>query len=213
MSRAKSLEEASILLYLQYHQFRITMMLLFDSTDDFTLYSLIIAQQKLNLQLMALSNKRYFADRRGLMVPRHTSTLEDVIAEARTRYSETPRYWRRMMRVTPAAFDVLVHVLDQNPIFQNLPNHAYSTSFHLAVFLWRFGRTGELTGDIVFICGVSEGTIQNMTDRVAQALVDIEPQVLCPASDAEKQDAKNLSLKRLECRSGETDSVWQMGLH
>lgn len=160
-------------------------------TDDFTISALHFAKQDFLFKVQALESKRYYADRDGLRVPHHTSSMEHDLEKTRTIYPESPRYFKRMMRIAPAAFDGLVKLLDQNPIFQQLPTHSYTTSVHLSLFLWRFGRTGEITGDIVFGSGVSEGTINNMTDRVGQALADIHPQILCPASPEEKEEAKN----------------------
>jgi hypothetical protein len=73
-----------------------------------------------------------------------------------------------MLRVSPDVFQVLLDLIEDHPVFQNDSNNAQaSVQVQLAVTLYRMGRYGNGASleDIARYAGVSEGSVENFTER------------------------------------------------
>ncbi|CAD7060363.1 unnamed protein product [Tilletia caries] len=120
--------------------------------------------------------------------------------------------FRHLVRMTPPAFDALVQVIASNPVFQATdPRRPQApVEEQVAVTLFWLGRCGNGSGvvDVALACGCAEGSVTAYSSRVVQALYDIRQQVLCWASEDEKDQARTWVAQRSKCL--EFGSGWSM---
>ncbi|CAD6963342.1 unnamed protein product, partial [Tilletia laevis] len=120
--------------------------------------------------------------------------------------------FRHLVRMTPPAFDALVQVIASNPVFQATdPRRPQApVEEQVAVTLFWLGRCGNGSGvvDVALACGCAEGSVTAYSSRVVQALYDIRQEVLCWASEDEKDQARTWVAQRSKCL--EFGSGWSM---
>ncbi|KAF7308036.1 DDE Tnp4 domain-containing protein [Mycena kentingensis (nom. inval.)] len=91
-------------------------------------------------------------------------------------YENDQKRFQNMLRLTPYCFDVLLHLIQDHPIFSNNSNNAQApVEQQLAVALYRLGRygNGASVHDIARIAGCSEGSVENFTKRVFTAIASL----------------------------------------
>ncbi|OBZ77317.1 hypothetical protein A0H81_01878 [Grifola frondosa] len=115
----------------------------------------------------------------------------------------SPRDFRRLVRMAPAAFEYILSRIENHPIFFNNSNNAQApVRDQLAVTLYRFGRYGNVTvGDIAEWAGVSTGTVDNYTKRVMFALIGQHDHALRWPSHAEIEGAKRWVVSKVGCET------------
>ncbi|KAE8218999.1 hypothetical protein CF326_g9046 [Tilletia indica] len=139
-----------------------------------------------------LESRRVILARR---MPRETEPLISVLQ--RLRQLDSPSdlmFFRHLVRMTPDAFDTIVQLVSVHPVFQdkNPERLGAPVDEQVAVALYRFGRYGNGGGvlDVAYTCGCGEGSVVAYSWRVAAALYGLREQVLCWASEEEKQEAR-----------------------
>ena len=98
-----------------------------------------------------------------------------------------------MLCVSLIVFDVIVQLIQNDPIFQNKSNHAQSpVDYQLAVTLYRMGCFGNATllEDIVQMAGCSQGSVEAFTDCHFTAIESLHDQYVQQLSDDEKEQEK-----------------------
>ena len=81
-----------------------------------------------------------------------------------------------MLHVSPQVFQTLLHLIEDHPVFQNNSNNPQTeVEKQLAVTLYwmRCFRNGTSLEDIARISGVSEGSVENVTECCFKAIEDL----------------------------------------
>jgi hypothetical protein len=115
-------------------------------------------------------------------------------------HDNNSKMFRRKVRVGPATFDAIVKCIENHPIFQNNSNNPQTAiSTQLAVTLNRFGHYGNAATltDIGEWAGISAGTVETCTKRVAVALMALHDFAVHLPNDEEKQAAKAFSAEKV----------------
>jgi hypothetical protein len=98
-----------------------------------------------------------------------------------------------MLRVSPDVFLVLLDLIEDHPIFQNDSNNAQApVQVQLAVTLYRMGRYGNGASleDIARFAGVSEGSVENFTERCFTAIESLHDAFVRLPTREEKEAEK-----------------------
>jgi len=98
-----------------------------------------------------------------------------------------------MLRVSPAVFEVLLHLIEEHPIFSNNSNNPQKpVQAQLAVTLYRMGcyGNGASLEDIARIAGCSEGDIVNATAHCFEATESLHDIFVHPLTGDEKEVEK-----------------------
>jgi hypothetical protein len=145
----------------------------------------ILARYRENLRDQIL-HQRYLTPRNP--IPHHSQL--DLLAWAR---ENNLNMFRRRVRVNPETFDNILNLIQDHPIFKNNSNNAQiDVSTQLAITLNRFGHYGNAASlsNIGEWAGVSPGTVENCTKRVAVALLAHHDTAVHLPSREEKEKAK-----------------------
>jgi hypothetical protein len=111
-------------------------------------------------------------------------------------YVLTPSHHDRfiqLLRISPTAFDVLLDLIRDHPIFyNNSPMPQTPVETQLAVTLWRLGRFGNAASvmDAARTAGISEGSVKDFTDRCFQAILPLHDLFVRPLTPQEKEIEK-----------------------
>ncbi|KAJ3741830.1 hypothetical protein DFH05DRAFT_1461918 [Lentinula detonsa] len=114
-----------------------------------------------------------------------------------------------MIRISPAMFCALLSMIEQNPVFQNSSTNGQApVEVQLAVMLYRMGRFGNANDvhDVAHICGVSEGSVENFTERCHKAIAALQPIFVRPLTEEEKEREKEWVDSKLGFRG-----LWREG--
>nr|GAT46832.1 predicted protein [Mycena chlorophos] len=101
--------------------------------------------------------------------------------------------FRNMLRLSPFAFSVLLHLIKDHPIFSNNSNSPQRpVELQLAVVLYRLGRYGNGASleDVARTAAVSEGSVENFTRRVFTAIESLHELFVRPLTPDEKEVEK-----------------------
>lgn len=97
--------------------------------------------------------------------------------------------FRQIVRVNRAQFDVILSLIQNNPVFNCAPNRQYPVFVQLALILYRLGCYGESAsiGKIATLFGIGDGgKIDKITKRVLTALLKLESRFLYWPNKTEK---------------------------
>lgn len=118
-------------------------------------------------------------------------------------YADEPEHHHRfihMLRVSPLIFDTILALIEDHLVFQNNSNNP-QTPVHtqLAVTLYRLGRYGNAASvkDIAMFLGISEGSVENFTDRCITAIKSLHDVFLRALTAAEKKTEKQWILDEM----------------
>lgn len=112
------------------------------------------------------------------------------------------RDFRHKVRVAPSTFDKIVEKLQGHSIFTNNSNNPQTDVWiQVAITLNRFGHYGNAatTRDIGDWAGVSAGTVDNATKRVAIALLSLHDEHVKMPTAMEKKRSKRYSFEKTKC--------------
>lgn len=108
--------------------------------------------------------------------------------------------FRRIVRVSPPVFAVLVSYLESTPLFRPDPKsrRILNTKEHLAIFMKRAGHygNGASIAEIAEWAGVSTGTVVNVTWRVQIAFMYYHDEQVRWPNAQEKRAAKEFTVAR-----------------
>ncbi|KAE8217893.1 hypothetical protein CF326_g9307, partial [Tilletia indica] len=148
-----------------------------------------------------LESRRVLHERR---TPRGMERLCDRLV--RLKNSDIPsdhQFYRHLVRMKPEAFEAIVTLLSNhdNFIVSDPRRAGASVTEQAAVAFYWMGRCGNGGGvvDVSFACGCAEGSVFKWTAAVCEALYDLRAQVLCWASEPEKEAAKAWVARRSGC--------------
>ncbi len=99
----------------------------------------------------------------------------------------------QMLRVTPESFQFILQLIENHPVFQTCSNRPQTpVQTQLAVTLYRMGRfgNGASVPDIARIAGISEGSVEEFTNRCHVALHSHHAHFIRPLTDTEKEREK-----------------------
>ena len=98
-----------------------------------------------------------------------------------------------MLRISPTVFEVLLHLIEEHPIFSNNSTSSQKpVQAQLATTLYRLGRYGNGASleDIARIAGCSEGDVVNATARCFEAIESLHDVFVRPLTSDEKEVEK-----------------------
>ncbi|KAF7328223.1 hypothetical protein MVEN_02562100 [Mycena venus] len=101
--------------------------------------------------------------------------------------------WRRKLQVEPETFDVILSLIQEDPVFYNNSNNPQlPVEVQLAVFLFRAGHYGNAASpeDTAGWSGLSVGGVEKCTDRVIVALLALHDNAISLPNEPEKEAAK-----------------------
>ncbi|KAE8216973.1 hypothetical protein CF319_g8821 [Tilletia indica] len=138
--------------------------------------------------LQTIQHQRYLSERAPLA--RIKVTLLQRL-EAYEKNSDIACF-RQLVRMEPASFHEIVNILAKHPLFLNTRGSPTPVADQVAVGLFRLGHDGNGASvkNTAELCGFSEGSVVNFTRRTIRALCSLEKDVLCWASESEKQQSK-----------------------
>jgi hypothetical protein len=105
-----------------------------------------------------------------------------------------PTHFRSNLRVSPRTFNILLSLIEDNPIFHPETNApTLPISYQLAITLYRFGHFGNAASvkKIAQWAGCSEGAVVNATCHVIRAFLPLHNQTIRWPTAQEKHDASN----------------------
>ena len=111
-------------------------------------------------------------------------------------YAQNPedhQWFINMLWVSPGVFQVLLHLIEEHPVFQNNSNTLQkSVEVQLATTLYHMGRYGNGASleDVARMCGSSEGDVKNATRRCFDAIESLHDLFVCPLIAEEKEVEK-----------------------
>ncbi len=131
-----------------------------------------------------VNTERWFRIHKGFsqqryMISRISVPKSNWASEILPKYSE-PR-WRVMTRMDPQSFKAILHLIQDNPIFQNRSSSPQApVEIQLKVALFKLGHDGSASGFVPGSnqLGVSEGHISNCMHRVIHALFQLRNKYL-----------------------------------
>lgn len=112
-------------------------------------------------------------------------------------------HFRRKVRTSPSTFDAIVELIKDHPVFHNNSNNPQIDVWkQLAIVMNRFGHYGNsaTANDIGEWAGVSAGTVDNATKRVAVALLALHDDYVRMPTDEEKFFSKDFCRRKVKCR-------------
>lgn len=157
------------------------------SPSDDLLEAIQRLQQDMEI-LSAIKNTRYLRARTH--VPKQGNL--HVLWEYASDPAQHDRF-TQMVRLSPTSFSVLLHLIEDHPVFHNNSNNAQKpVEVQLATTLFRMGRYGNAASleDIARITGSSEGDIENCTARCFTAIESLHDLFVRPLTSAEKEVEK-----------------------
>lgn len=104
-----------------------------------------------------------------------------------------PRRFRKKLRVSPAVFDRLVELIEDDPVFHNNSNNRqFPVYIQLAIFLVRIGHYGNAASpeNVAQWAGVSTGLVEKATYRCLVAFLRMHDDVVLLPTAEEKERAK-----------------------
>ncbi len=99
----------------------------------------------------------------------------------------------QMLRITPESFHFILQLIENHPVFQTWSNRPQTlVQTQLAVTLYRMGHfgNGASVPDIAWTAGISEGSVEDFTNRCHVALHSHYARFICPLTEAEKEREK-----------------------
>ncbi|KAI5836562.1 uncharacterized protein SCHCODRAFT_02559024, partial [Schizophyllum commune H4-8] len=138
-----------------------------------------------------LYSHRYLQERQR--IPKSSELLHNLLNEYKV---HRPEIFRSYLRISPACFDALLAVIEDDPVFHNNSNNSQMPVAHqLAIALYRFGHHGNAASGlkVALLFGVGYGTINLVTSRVIKAVCGerFRTAALQWPGDAEKEKAKD----------------------
>ena len=94
-----------------------------------------------------------------------------------------------MLQVSPGVFQVLLHLIQEHPVFQNNSNNSQKpVEVQIATTLYHMGRYGNGASleDVARICGGSEGDVKNATRQCFDAIESLHDLFVCPLTGSRK---------------------------
>ncbi|EMD36273.1 hypothetical protein CERSUDRAFT_33216, partial [Gelatoporia subvermispora B] len=117
-------------------------------------------------------------------------------------HADHPDLFRHFVRVSPSVFDAILEKIITNPIFYNESNNAQlEVRSQLAIFLRRMGHYGNAISvvDLAVWAGVSTGSVNNYTHRVAAAITALHREAIHLPTDDERAAAKQFVYSKTQC--------------
>ncbi|KAG5649709.1 hypothetical protein H0H81_002401 [Sphagnurus paluster] len=111
-------------------------------------------------------------------------------------YTQDPRDYSRflnMLRIPPLSFNVLLELIKNHPVFYNQSQSAQApVETQLAVTLYQMGRygNGASVQEVARVAGISEGSVDNYTDRCLTAIESLHDIYIRPLTAGEKEVEK-----------------------
>ena len=150
---------------------------------------LLVANLLVDLEILrTLRNTRYLLPRPR--VPKHSNL--HLVHEYAQNVLFHDRF-KSMLRVSPYIYEVLINLISDHPVFRNNSHHQQTpVSIQLAITLYRLGHYGNSASvhDVAQNFGLSEGTIENFTQRCFTALESLHDGVVRQLSPEEKEVEK-----------------------
>jgi hypothetical protein len=118
--------------------------------------------------LNGLYAQRYLAER--ISINKSSANLRLLLDDWKINRTEI---FRTHLRITPTCFDMLVSVLQQDPVFHNQSHvDQLPIADQVAIALYRFGHHGNAvtTRDVALWAGIGYGTVRLVTNRVMKAV-------------------------------------------
>ncbi|KAI5830536.1 hypothetical protein K523DRAFT_302420 [Schizophyllum commune Tattone D] len=145
-----------------------------------------------------LYSRRYLQERQN--IPKSSELLHNLLYDYKV---NRPEIFRSYLRISPACFDALLAVIEDDPVFHNNSNNSQMPVAHqLAIALYRFGHHGNAASGlkVALLFGVGYGTINLFTSRVIKAVCGerFRTAALQWPDDAEKEKAKDW-VERTSC--------------
>lgn len=106
--------------------------------------------------------------------------------------------------MAPSTFDEIVRRIEGNPVFHNNSNNPQiEVWIQLGIVLNRFGHYGNAAtmDDIGEWAGVSAGTVDNATKRVAIALLSLHDEYVRMPTAEEKDKSKRFCAEKAMCEN------------
>ena len=118
-------------------------------------------------------------------------------------YAQSPQdhhRFRNMLRIPPLSFHVLLGLIEPHPIFQSGSQNAQvEVEIQLAVTLYRMGRyrNGASVQEVARVAGISEGSVENYTERCLTAIESLHDMFVHQLTPEEKEQEKKWVDKHL----------------
>lgn len=158
------------------------------SAEDVT-YESYLTTLLVDLQVISgIRNARYLRERSPVMKIGNIKLAWEHAQEDKDHHR-----FLQILRVSPDVFEILFQLIRDDPVFQNNSNNPQEdVDVQLGVTLYRLGRYGNGASvmDVARFFGISEGSVENYTERCFTAIIRLHNIFVRPLTDEEKETEK-----------------------